>query len=361
MKIKIILLITLSVLFLDQTDAQEEKTFYLGHSLVNFQIPQMVSELAKHAGKSMIHKEHIGIGANLAWNWTKPQSGQGDLWPNALTSQTFDNFVITEAVPLKNHLQWSNTYAYLDSFYRYATIKSPNIRLYIYETWHCINSGTPTGCEWDNDKYINWRQRLDIDKALWEGIADSHNNRYPADAYIIPGGQGLAKLHDQVYAGNVSGVSDHRHFFSDDIHLTSIGNYFIACIMYAVLFEKSPEGLPHQLRDQYGQNYQPAPDQAMALTLQKIAWQTVCEYSRTNVNCQLSNTVEFGQTPGLTFIFPFIINENNMSVDLEIYNVQGQRVKHLKLHDKADISDLDTGMYFVKTPSDFKTIKIFLP
>jgi len=192
----------LAITFIN-ANAQTNKTFFLGHSLLNFHVPNMVQKLSVAGSQSFSYKVNIGIGANLKTHYTKAYGSQGDEWDTTLNKPGFENFIITEALPLKGHLQWSGTYHYADSLYKFAKIANPNIKFYIYETWHCKNSGKPAGCEWDNDDAISWRNRLTVDLPLWEGIADSVNALNAKPMLVIPAGQGLARLHDSMVAGKV--------------------------------------------------------------------------------------------------------------------------------------------------------------
>ena len=61
----------------------------------------------------------------------------------------------------------------------------------------------------------------------------------------------------------------------DKSHPNPTGSYLAACVFYATLFDKSPVGLPAELKKGNRVLVQVAPDEAVAL--QKIAWQTVQE------------------------------------------------------------------------------------
>ena len=61
----------------------------------------------------------------------------------------------------------------------------------------------------------------------------------------------------------------------DKSHPNPQGSYLAACVFYATLFDKSPVGLPGELKKGNRVLVQVAPDEAAAL--QKIAWQTVQE------------------------------------------------------------------------------------
>ncbi len=61
----------------------------------------------------------------------------------------------------------------------------------------------------------------------------------------------------------------------DKSHPNPTGSYLAACVFYATLFDKSPVGLPGELRKGGRVLVRVAPDEAAAL--QEIAWQTVQE------------------------------------------------------------------------------------
>lgn len=269
-----------------------QRTYFLGHSLINLNMPAMFHSLATDAGYTANQYDYqIGNGGNL-WNQWDTTFGteQGLMYYDALPTGNYDHFIFTEAVPLQGHLQYSYTYDYADSLCSYAASYNPSVRMYVYETWHCVNSGTPAGCEWDNDDHIAWRTRLDTDLPKWEGIADTLQARNPSHQYfIVPGGQGLAALYDAIEANTVPGLDSIQQVFTDDIHLTEAGNYFIACIMYACIYGESPEGLTNQTYSEWGVPFTLLPP-ALAARLQEIAWQTVCNYPRSGVAaCQLAS------------------------------------------------------------------------
>lgn len=351
----ILTLITFSINFICGF-SQTNQTMFLGHSLVNFNIPNMVNKLSIAGSNNFTYKAHIGNGANLMWQYTNPYSAQGNIWDTTLSNGGFEHFIVTEAIALKSHLQWSNTYRYADSFYRFAMQYNPNVQYYLYETWHCINSGTPTGCPWDNESNIPWRNRLTLDLPYWESIADSINLIHPKPMLVIPGGQAMARLYDSIVAGVVPGITSINQLFSDDIHLTNIGNYFIACVMYGVIHKASPLGLPNQLTDPWGAPYTTYPTQAQAAKLQQIAWTTLCDYPRDGVICSPTLLTELQQPKSI--FYPNPINDV-LHIELlhgvgevALYDVQMSVVMKKdfgnKTHVTWNLSELQQGLYFIR-------------
>lgn len=325
--------------------AQPQKAFYIGHSLSD-QIPDMVKSLSDHHPFVNFDWVYQSIpGAPLRWQWQRKENN--DYTPNypyyagfydeeyGLPAGNFDMLVLTESVP-RHWGPWGieETYQYTDSFFVYASQFNPGIRVFLYEDWHCLRSGTPTGCDYDIDANP-WRQRLTDDLPMWESVVDTLNARFnpAAPVCLIPAAQGLARLYDSIQAGVVPDLNSIEDIFSDDIHLTDIGKYFIACIHFATIHEVSPVGLPRQLQVWWGGDFDP-PSEDLALKFQEIAWQTVLEYENSCVQLVLpvelvnfsaqktkSNTVEITWTTSSEINNEYFAVEQ--SYDLRIWRTIG--------------------------------------
>ncbi len=290
---KLLLLVSTSF-FISIINCQTQKTFYIGHSLTD-NIPEMVKSLSDNHGSVALNWRYQSIpGSSLEYQWTRkdppnsytstPPAFYGFFHPTeGLPAGNFTSLVLTESVPRNTSSIYSipYTYRYADSFFNYANTLNPNLQVYIYEVWHCLNSGTPTGCAWDVNSNP-WRQRLTDDLPMWESVIDTLQVRYnpQVNVCLIPGGQGLARLYDSIQVGAIPGISNINQLFSDDIHLTDVGKYFIACIHFAMLHHTSPVGLTNQLYNVWGGAFT-APTPAQALKFQQIAWLTVNNYPKT--------------------------------------------------------------------------------
>lgn len=353
--------------------AQSNKTFFLGHSLTNFEIPNMVDKLSDAGSQSFSYDANIGIGATLSWHWASPSSGQGSQWDLTLPLGGYENFIITEAVPLNNHLQFSNTYRYVDSLYRFAQQYNPNIQYYIYETWHCTYSGNGSTsgsngypCDWDPNSNTPWRDRIDIDLHRWESIADSINLLHVNPMLVIPAGQALGRLDDHIRGGNVPGLNSVFDLFVDEYHLDSRGNYFIACVMYSVIHGVSPVGLPNHVTNRFGSLYSIFPTPTQAIEMQKIAWKTVCDYQRDGVDCEVVSVTNLDNDKSILNIYPnptddylmIELNEVVHNIPYTIYDQLGKIILKGDLNSqisKIEVADLPHGLYFFTTKS--QTVK----
>ncbi len=367
---KVLFLISILFFYGGNVYSQTNKTFFLGHSLVNFHTPNMVNKLSIAASKNFSYDANIGIGSNLQNHWNNPTSGQGSFWNTTLPTGGFENFIITEAVPLLPHLQWSNTYRFADSLYRFAMQANPDIQYYIYETWHCTNSGNGSTsgeggypCDWDAGSTVAWRDRLTTDLVHWESIADSINLIHNKDMLIIPAGQAMGRLYDSIVANKVPGITSMNQLFGDNIHLTYTGVYFIACVMYGVIHKESPVGLPNQLTDEWDILYSDYPTPAQAEMMQRIAWSTLCDYPRDGVDCSPSSlSIELLEAESNYSMFPnptkdkVTLISNKMINTLEIINVFGQRVcLNQNINSTSfelSLSSFDKGIYFANVTTN---------
>ncbi|MER3329794.1 MAG: T9SS type A sorting domain-containing protein, partial [Candidatus Kapaibacterium sp.] len=241
------------------------------------------------------------------------------------------------------------TYQYADSLVAYALSFNPNIQIYLYEDWHCIKSGTPTGCDYDIDANP-WRQRLDDDLAMWESVVDTLNNRFnPTNPVcIIPAGQGLARLYDAIERAEVPDINSIDDIFSDDIHLTDVGKYFVACVHFAMIHNTSPVGLTNQTQVWWGGDFDP-PTKEQAKVFQEIARETVNSYER---SCLLKSTASVeeivNKNPIVYDSFTDILTvqiENN--TEYTIYNLFGQAVL-ISSQSTINLSSLPNGVFFVR-------------
>jgi uncharacterized repeat protein (TIGR02543 family) len=261
--------------------------YYVGHSLVNNNMPWIANSLAASGSKTSEYAAQVINGAPIRFNYQNPSGTQP--YNTALATGNYDAFIITEAVPLLNHTTWSETYSYANQFLTYARAYSPDIRYFIYETWHCINTGLPARCDYDNDDGLLWEPRLISDFPKWAKIVDSVKTlQNYANVFMIPAGQAMHALAAEITAGNVPGFTSYRDLFEDDIHLTNTGNYFVACVMFSCIFRESPEGLTNVINDEWGNIMVDVPSE-VALKMQQVAWSVVCGNPYSGVDCSSTN------------------------------------------------------------------------
>lgn len=241
---------------------------FIGHSLVGTTMPQMLDSLTGRTASSTRVDYQVINGAPLAWNWANGASAEGVNARAVLPSGRYGVVVITEAVPLAQHLQWSDTTGNAKRYYDLAVAANPQVRFYIYETWHSLGSSAAD--------LARWRSGLASDRAKWAGIVAHINASRGAgqpEAFLVPAGAAMAALHDAIVAGQLAGFTSIRQFFADDIHLNDLGNYYLTMVQYATLVQQSPVGLSGQTTNTWAAY--PTVPAGLAAALQSIAWSAV--------------------------------------------------------------------------------------
>ncbi len=238
-----------------------DDVLFVGHSLVGQTMPRMLDALLP---TSQLVRAQVINGSPLAYNWDHGANAQGVNARAVLPSGAFGTLILTEAIPLAGHLQWSNTYGIARNYAGLAWAANPSARVMIYETWHEIGSNAAA-----------WRANLTSDLSLWQGIASHVNAVKPSTAPttgIIPGGQAMALMYDAATSGRGMGITQIQQLFTDQIHLNDAGNYLISLVQYAAITGRSPIGLTDQLTGEWGQFYTGwTSDQT--ILFQHIAWE----------------------------------------------------------------------------------------
>ena len=258
-----------------------QAVYHLGHSLVGRDMPAMLSQLMGNR-----YHSQLGWGASMRNHWQSdvPGFAEENATPafrparDALASGDYDALVLTEMVELKDAIRYHDSAKALADWAALARSARPDIRVYLYETWHRLDD--PAG----------WEARIATDlPALWEGqILRPAMAASDQVIHVIPAGQVLAALVQRIEAGDMPGLSSRADLFGRDgaapdmIHLSDIGHYAVALTHYAVLSGESPVGLPHALLRADGSPAE-APTPQAARLMQEVVWQVVTGYAPTGV------------------------------------------------------------------------------
>lgn len=248
------------------------RVYHLGHSLVARDMPAM---LAQMAGEGHGHESQLGWGVALREHYEPRLEIRGYESDNAhprfrpaedaLASGDYDAFVMTEMVEIRDAIEWHASPAYVARWAARARAGRPDIRIYLYETWHQL------------DDAEGWLDRLDADlERYWVGtlLREAATEETGRPIYLIPAGQAMARVVRAAEAGEIEGIAGRDAFFSDMIHLSDLGAYVVALTHYATLYQRSPEGLPAALTRADGTPAD-APSPAAAAALQRLVWEVV--------------------------------------------------------------------------------------
>ena len=260
---------------------QAVSVYFIGHSLIARDMPAMLQQLAPEGHR---YESQLGWGAELQAHWEPDIELSGGETENAhprfreahdaVGSGDYDVLILTEKVSLKDSIKYHDSWRYLSLWARKAWEANPATRVYLYETWH----NTDTGDGWlnriDEDLGELWEREI-LDRALTE--TDDR------PIHVIPGGQVMAHVVRELERrGGVDGLNSEKDLLKDRIHPNDIGAYLMALTHYAVVYGRSPVGLPRELTLADGTPAQaPGPDAARLM--QEIVWQVVTSYSRTGL------------------------------------------------------------------------------
>ena len=269
------------------------RVYHLGHSLVGRDMPAMLAQLAVAAG----HANHafdsqLGWGTPLRTHWYPDAGIAGFETENnhprfrpaheAIASGEYDAVILTEMLGLRDAIRYHDSPTYFREWARAARQARPDVRVYLYETWHPYEGRDA------------WLAALDTDPAaLWQGrvLAPSWADEGLGPVHVIPAGRVLAAftraLND---TGGLPGMTDETALFErneagalDNIHLNDQGSYLVALTHFAVLYQRPVEGLPHALLRADGSAADSPSPQAAAL-MQRVVWQVVSTTPFTGIN-----------------------------------------------------------------------------
>jgi len=262
-------------------------TYHLGHSLVGRDMPAMLAQLA---GGAHSYHSQLGWGTSLKEHWEPDLAINGFEAENAhdhfrparkaLKSGAYDAIVLTEMVEIRDAIRYHDSAGYLAKWAGLAQNANPTARIYLYETWH------------HTDDKAGWLARVDGDLAQhWQGrVMEPAMGQTDAAIHLIPAGQVMAAFVRKVQAaGGIGGIKTLSDLFAvgedgskDTIHFNDLGAYLVALTHYAVLYHRTPVGLPHALLRADG-TPATAPSPEAARAMQETVWDTVRQHPATGV------------------------------------------------------------------------------
>ena len=274
------------------TSVSAKNVFFIGHSLTDFDLPYIFSQLAHNAGINHKWKFQIIIGSPLKWNWQHAKDIQNDGFSvnsrdpiRGLPSGKFDALVLTPSGRIPDHLRWSEPHIYAKKFYALALQKNQDAEAFIYQVWPSLDPKNWIEKTWEEeikaglfgDEKSEGMGKLGlVGMTVW---MDKHL-KSSSPVRIIPAALAMLELEKKIDSGEVSQLKNLSEIFSDDIHLNKLGNYFIACVHFSSIYERPPLGLKNTITDLYDRRklYLSVPKD-LAIAFQTIAWETVNNFN----------------------------------------------------------------------------------
>lgn len=248
------------------------RIFYTGHSFHMF-VPPLVDEMAKAArieGHKTAGRQGIG-GSRVIQHWEL--AGEKNTAKPALTGGQIDVFTMAAHVTIPDEG--------ITKFTELGLAHNPQLRLLVQASWYPFDVADPTKRIRDN-KERDKMQIADLQAAVdeWrtrlEAQVDGLNSKHERKAvFIVPVGDAVVKLRALVLEEKYPGVKTQSELFRDPIghggpHIHALAAY----CNYVAIYRVSPEGLKAP---------QANLDDAQRSILQKLAWETVANYSYSGV------------------------------------------------------------------------------
>ena len=263
-----------------------------GHSLTDDPLGQYMSSIASSLGARMAWNQQIVLGSPIrsrsrgdntsdagysGYRSGKNRDGATGLNiaaelanPQTLGGARYDTLVLAERHDLANVLMWEDTVRYARHFHERLIAGNARANSYLYHAWlEVTNKNDPSA----------WIAYERAAASAWQCVSARVNQSLAGEgrsdrmAYL-PAGLALANLVEQATRGGVAGISGGSvretmdRLFSDDVHMTRAGTYYMALVSYASVYRRSPVGA-----------WAPAEVTAQqARALQDVAWQSVANH-----------------------------------------------------------------------------------
>lgn len=247
---------------------------FIGHSLINFEMPRNLESIARSLDVEFEYEAQIIDGAPLEEQWNEDHRSLGVRARERLRERRFDAVVLAEAVPILDMIRYRNSVEYVARFGSLTAVEQPHARIFLDESW--VHRDRQRGLIF---RSTNYRRFIDDDLPKWEKVAREATKRSGASIRILPAGRGLGMLIDAIRAGKVPGIVDEDELFVDSIHLSPLGNHFIAANFFAALFRRTPEGASGEIIDLENERTIPL-EEGTREALYRIAWDNFLSYPR---------------------------------------------------------------------------------
>lgn len=229
------------------------RLFISGHSLTDRPMPDMVAAMAEHAGFQMEwNRQHIG-GSTIRMRTAgedanAPGSGyragedrDGGAVDVLAAAADYDIFVITERHRVLDVLLREGALRHLRDFVSRVSSANPNATTYFYAPWADVSDLGKPGA------WIEYERRA---SPIWHCIVERANELDEGMRPIsfIPASEALAELIAALNQNGGSQAEDEAGFsglspgeisallFTDKVHLTDLGVYYVALITYGIVF-----------------------------------------------------------------------------------------------------------------------------
>lgn len=254
----LVLLITTLSAIAQTTTNRPTRVFVSGHSLTDLPMPAHLERIAASLGTpldwdrqymvgSAIKHRARGRGNETGWagySMGDNKSGRGMDVVRELRTNPYDVLLITEQHGVIGSLLEHDAVRHLRHYHDLFIAGNPRGRTYFYEPWLGIPGRT------ELRRWIDYERQA---SPVWQCIVHRVNASLAAAGRSdritsLPAGVALAELMDRATRTAVPGISGATpadaigRIFHDAVHLKPLGAYYVALVVYADLFGRSPVG-----------------------------------------------------------------------------------------------------------------------
>lgn len=243
-----------------------ERIFVSSHSLINEPIPSDLAAIAAHFGFKVSWNRQYLEGSSIKQRSRGDAEG-GAPWvgyakgfnyknapadvlaefrrPTHHPDQPYDTLLITEQHGVLSSLIWQDTARHLRDFHDRFIAYNPDGVTYFYESWLSLDSKS------DPRRWIAYERAA---APVWRCVVAQINATIAAEGrrdriVSLPAALALAGLIERAtQGGGVPGITRESvhatvgSIVEDQVHLTRLGNYYMALVTFAYMFPQSPRG-----------------------------------------------------------------------------------------------------------------------
>jgi hypothetical protein len=199
-----------------------QSIFYAGHSLLDAPLPRDVAAIGASLGTPLARwLQHTPSGSSMR-----------DRAPSLPPLDGYDTLVVTEQHTLIGNVVWNDSVGELRRLHKRFVAANPRGRTWFYAPWLNLNDRS------DPRRWIAYERAA---APVWACVAALAAEGRADGIGFLPASTLLAALVERAARGEVPGVTV-ASLFRDDVHLSALGAYFMALVVYTELFERSPVG-----------------------------------------------------------------------------------------------------------------------
>lgn len=245
------------------------RIFISGHSLTNQPIPSDLAAIAASLGTPLDWNRQYLEGSSIRER-SRGEGTQAPQWkgyargldsanatidvlaelrrPTKHPETPYDTLLITEQHGVLGSLDWNDTVRYLRHFHDRFMMRNSAGVTYFYEPWLSLDDKS------DVRRWISYERAA---APVWQCIVERINLSLQAEGRPdrirpLPASLALAKLIERAtQSDGIPGVTQATvretvgKLVADDVHLTPLGNYYMALVIFGHMFQRSPEGAWH--------------------------------------------------------------------------------------------------------------------